>query len=137
MNAQDRGVRKRMRRLSWVFPGKREEGHASPGESLGEPATHTPLVQDMMSPDHRWTVLIGHGGHVTRPHNAIGPDATRDLPGECKALPRHGTHFLPLRGNEQRQIRPQGHTKDAEGSDVLLATQKIAGAQKVWHEGMQ
>ena len=55
-----------------------------------------PLVQDMMTPDHRWTVLIGHGSHVTRPHHAIGQDATRDLPIQCQSLHRHGAHLLPL-----------------------------------------
>jgi hypothetical protein len=96
MHTQDRGIREYTRRLSWIFPAKREEGHASPGERLGEPATHPPLVQDMMVPGHRWTIRIGHGGHATWPHNTIGQDATRDLPIQCQALHRHGVHFLPL-----------------------------------------
>src|SRR5262245_31537550 len=50
MHTQDRGVRQGPRRLPWVFPGKREKAHASPGECLGEPATHMPLIQDMMLP---------------------------------------------------------------------------------------
>jgi hypothetical protein len=44
MNAQDRGIREQTRWLLWVFPGKREEGRASPGERPGEPVAHPPLI---------------------------------------------------------------------------------------------
>jgi hypothetical protein len=90
-----------------------------------------------MSPEHRWTVLIGHGVHVTGSHYAISQDATRDLSIQGQALHRHGAHLLALRGNQQRQIRPKRHTKDAKGSDVLLIEEKIAGTQEVGHERMQ
>src|SRR5262249_52273105 len=92
------------------------------GEAPGEPARHTPRVQDMVVPRCRGTVVIGYCGHRAWSHDAVRQDTSGNFAIQGQTFYCDRAYFLALRGHLERDIGTERYPEDAEVLDVLRLT---------------
>src|SRR5712691_6043835 len=137
MDTEDGSIGEQTCRHPWVLCRKGKARRPNSGQDSGEPARHTPRVQDVVLPRCRGTAVVGYRRHRAWSHDAVRQDTTGNFAIQRQTLHGDRTDLLPLRGHLERDIGAEGHPEDAQVLDVLRLTQKIAGAQDIAYQGLQ